>query len=161
MSRWFKPFLAIVVLAAVGGCVSPQSIQPPTIALQDVKILNSKGFNQNFQIVLLVSNPNDFDIPLTGLKFDMKMNGLDFAEGLSNKRVDIPRLGRAEVPVDVSVKVLALMYQLKAVHRAKGLDYQVAGTVFLDHILLPKFDFDRKGRVNLDIGAAGKRFKAM
>lgn len=161
MSRLLAPFALIVLLAGQGGCVAPQKVQAPSIALQDVKLLNAEGFTQRLQVELLVSNPNDFDIPLTGLKFSMQMNGLDFAEGLSNQRVDIPRLGRAVVPVEVTVSVLAVMKQLQAIQMKKGVDYRVAGTVYLDHVLLPSVDFDRQGKVDFNIDGRNKSFKVM
>ncbi|MCK5276098.1 MAG: LEA type 2 family protein [Alphaproteobacteria bacterium] len=161
MSRWFAPLAVIVLLAGLGGCVTPQKIQSPSIVLQDVKLLNTEGLTQHLQVELLVSNPNDFDIPLTGLKFGMQMNGLDFAEGLSNQRIDIPRLGRAVVPVEVTVSVLAIMKQIQAVQKKNGVDYRVAGTVYLDHILLPSVDFDRQGKVDLNIDGRKKSFKVM
>ncbi len=161
MSRWFSPLAVIVLIAGLGGCVAPQKVQAPSIALQDVKLLNTEGLTQYLRIELLVSNPNDFDIPLTGLKFGMQMNGLDFAEGLSDQRVDIPRLGRAVVPVEVTVSVLALMKQIQAVQKKNGLDYRVAGTVFLDHLLLPRVDFDREGKVDLNVDGKEKSFKVM
>ena len=161
MSRWFAPLAVIVLLAGLGGCVTPQKIQSPSIVLQDVKLLNTEGLTQHLQVELLVSNPNDFDIPLTGLKFGMQMNGLDFAEGLSNQRIDIPRLGRAVVPVEVTVSVLAIMKQIQAGQKKNGVDYRVAGTVYLDHILLPSVDFDRQGKVDLNIDGRKKSFKVM
>jgi LEA14-like dessication related protein len=160
MFRWFAPFLAIAVLVVPTGCVAPQKVEAPHIALQDVKILDAKGMTQRLRVDLLVSNPNDFDIPLTGLRFDMAMNGLDFAEGLSNQRVDIPRLGRTVVPVEVTVSVAALVKQIRAVQKQKGADYRVAGTAFLDHALLPKVDFAREGKIRLDLGTDGG-FKVM
>jgi LEA14-like dessication related protein len=129
--------------------------------LQDVKLLNTEGLTQHLRVELLVSNPNDFDIPLTGLKFGMQMNGLNFAEGLSNQRVDIPRLGRAMVPVEVTVSVLAVMKQIQAVQKKNGVDYRVAGTAYLDHVLLPSVDFDRQGKVDLNIDGRKKSFKVM
>lgn len=161
MSRWFSPLAVILLIAGLGGCVAPQKVQAPSIALQDVKLLNTEGLTQYLRIELLVSNPNDFDIPLTGLKFGMQMNGLDFAEGLSDQRVDIPRLGRAVVPVEVTVSVLALMKQIQAVQKKNGLDYRVAGTVFLDHLLLPSVDFDREGKVDFNVDGKEKSFKVM
>lgn len=161
MSRWFAPLGVVVLLAGLGGCVAPQNVQSPSIALQDIKLLNAEGLTQHLQVELLISNPNDFDIPLTGLKFGMQMNGLDFAEGLSNQRIDIPRLGRAVVPVEVTVSVLAIMKQIQAVQKKNGVDYRVAGTVYLDHILLPSVDFDRQGKVDLNIQGRDKSFKVM
>jgi len=161
MSRWFAPVAIIFLLAGLGGCVAPQKVVAPNITLQNVKLLEAEGLTQKLQVELLVSNPNDFDIPLTGLKFGMQMNGKDFAEGLSNQRVDIPRLGRAVVPVEVSVAILAVMNQIQAVQKKKGLDYRVAGTAFLDHVLLPSVDFDKQGRVDLEIDGRQKGFKVM
>ena len=161
MSRWFAPLALVVFIAGLGGCVAPQNVQAPSIALQDVRLLNAEGLTQHLQVELLVSNPNDFDIPLTGLKFGLQMNGLDFAEGLSNERIDIPRLGRTVVPVKVTVSVLALMKQIQAVHRKNGVDYRVAGTVYLDHVLLPSVNFDRQGKVDLNIQGRHKSFKVM
>jgi len=161
MSRWFAPFVLILLLTALGGCVATQKVEAPSIVLQDVKILKAEGLTQRLQVDLLVSNPNDFDIPLTGLKFDMQMNGLDFADGLSNQRIDIPRLGRAVVPVDVTVSVLAIMKQIQAIQKKDVLDYRVAGTAYLDHTLLSSVDFDRRGKVDLRIAGRQKSFKAM
>lgn len=161
MSRYLAPLVLIIVIAGLGGCVSPQKVETPSIALQDVKLLNAVGLTQYLQVELLVSNPNDFDIPLTGLKFGMQMNGQDFAEGLSNQRVDIPRLGRAVVPVEVTVSVLAILKQIQAIQKSDGLDYRVAGTAYLDHPLLPSVDFDRQGKVDLSIDGREKSFRAM
>jgi LEA14-like dessication related protein len=161
MPRCLAPLVLIIVVAGLGGCVSPQKVEAPSIALQDVKLLNAVGLTQYLRVELLVSNPNDFDIPLTGLKFGMQMNGQDFAEGLSNKRVDIPRLGRAVVPVEVTVSVLAILKQIQAVQKSDGLDYRVAGTAYLDHLLLPSVDFDRQGKVDLSIDGREKSFRAM
>ncbi len=161
MSRWFAPLAVIILLAGLAGCVTPQEVKAPHITLQDVRLLNTEGLSQHLEVKLLVSNPNDFDIPLTGLRFGMQMNGLDFAEGLSNDRVDIPRLGRAVVPVEVTVSVLAVMKQIQAVQKKNGVDYRVAGTAFLDHVLLPSVDFERQGKLDLNVQGRDKSFKVM
>lgn len=161
MFRRLASFAAIVIFVGLAGCATPQKIDAPNIALQDVTLLNAEGLTQRLRVDLLVSNPNDFEIPLTGLRFDMQMNGLDFAEGLSNKRVDIPRLGRTVVPVEVTVSVLAVMRQIRAVRKNHGVEYRVAGTAFLDHVLLPQVDFDRQGKIAFDVQGRQKSFKVM
>ncbi len=161
MSRVFALLAVILLPAGLGGCVTPQEVKAPHITLQDVRLLNTEGLSQHLEVKLLVSNPNDFDIPLTGLRFGMQMNGLDFAEGLSNDRIDIPRLGRAVVPVEVTVSVLAVMKQIQAVQKKNGVDYRVAGTAFLDHVLLPSVDFERQGKLDLSVQGRDKSFKVM
>lgn len=161
MRRWPAPFFLIVIAAALTGCTVPKKVEAPTIELQDVVLLNAKGLMQHLRVELLVSNPNNFDIPLTGLRFDMQVNGKDFAEGLSNHRVDIPRLGRTVVPVDVAVSALVVMRQIRALSRAKSVDYRVVGTAFLDHTVVPEVNFEREGKVTFDIEGRRKSFKVM
>lgn len=161
MSRWFFPAAIIFLLVGLGGCVTPQKVEAPTVTLQNVTLLGTKGLVQMMQVELLVSNPNDFDIPLTGLKFGMQMNGQDFAEGLSNQRVDIPRLGRAVVPVEIAVSILAVSEQIRQVYKQNGVQYRVAGTAFLDHVLLPSVDFDRQGKVSVKIVGNTMNFSVM
>lgn len=161
MSRWLAPLFLVFILAGATGCVAPQVVEPPQITLQNVRFLNAQGLTQRLEVELMVANPNKFSIPLTGLKFDMQMNGLDFAQGLSNAKVDIPGLGRAVVPVEVTIPILALMQQIQVAQRRKGVDYRVMGTAFLDHALLSSIDFDRQGSIRLEVNGKQKGFKVM
>ncbi len=149
----------LVSLLVLAGCVTPQSIEQPRVALQNVRILNAEGLLQRLEIDLLVSNPNDFDIPLTGLDVALQLNGMDFADGLSNKRVTIPRLGSATVPVEVSVSLVAIFQQIQALQHRESLDYSIGGKIYLDNVLLPSVPFDKSGSLDLRNDSAGRRFQ--
>lgn len=161
MSRWFAPVFAVLVLSGLGGCVTPQSVQEPNITLQNVKFLKAEGFVQYMEVEMLVANPNDFKIPLTGLKFGLQMNGTDFAEGITEQRVVIPKLGQAVVPVRIKVNMGAVMRQIRVAQGRKGVGYRIAGTAFLDHLLLPSVDFAREGSIRLVIKGRQKGFKVL
>lgn len=147
MTRAVTLIAAMFLAFLVTGCVSPQKVESPTVKLQNVKLLKAKGLTQYMRVDLLVSNPNDFNIPLTGVEFTMKINGVDFAQGLSDVRVDIPRLGRATVPVEVAISSLTVVQQIRAVQKTKKLNYHLSGKALLDHLLLPSVTFDRRGSV--------------
>ncbi len=148
-------FLAGAMLAlALAGCVPAQKVVSPRVELQNVKILQAEGLMQRLEVQLLVSNPNDFDIPLTGLDFALRLNDLDFGTGLSNTRVDIPRLGQAVVPVEIRVSLFSVFQQIQALQNRTSLDYGIAGTVHLDHLLLGNVPFERKGSMSLQDGKA-------
>lgn len=148
-------FLAGAMLAlALAGCVPAQKVVSPRVELQNVKILQAEGLMQRLEVQLLVSNPNDFDIPLTGLDFALRLNDLDFGTGLSNTRVDIPRLGQAVVPVEIRVSLFSVFQQIQALQNRTSLDYGIAGTVYLDHLLLGNVPFERKGSMSLQDGKA-------
>jgi LEA14-like dessication related protein len=135
--------------------VTPQSVEAPQVALANVRLLDAKGLMQRIRVDLLVSNPNDFDIPLTGLDFSMTVNGADFGNGLSNAAVTLPRRGQATVPVDVTIKMLTVFNQIQAVQKRGALDYRLTGTAYLDHLLLPSVSFDRTGSLSLKQGGRG------
>lgn len=146
-----KAVSAALMIAALvlAGCVTPQTVEEPRIALQNVRILKAEGLMQRLQVDLLVSNPNDFDIPLTGLDFALRINGSDFAQGLSNQRVTIPRLGDAVVPVEVKVSLVALFEQMQRARKANSLDYAIGGKIFLDHVILRSVPFEKTGSLAL------------
>ena len=161
MPRFIASITAFGLFLSLGACVTPQSVKAPHVALENVRLLQARGLMQMIRVDLLVSNPNDFDIPLTGLGFSMTVNGADFAQGLSNETVTVPRLGRATVPVEVTIPMLAVLRQLQAVQKHGRLDYHLSGTVFLDHVLLPSIDFDRTGSLDLRNDGGGRRLQAL
>ena len=71
--------LAILVVLLLGlgpaGCASvpEEEILPPKINLSDLRILESSGFEQELEVDLRVSNPNNFDIDLEGLSFALEV----------------------------------------------------------------------------------------
>jgi len=161
MPRPFASLATFIALLTLGACVTPQSVQPPNIALENVRLLEARGLMQMVRVDLMVTNPNGFDIPLTGLDFELTVNGMDFAQGLSNAAVTLPSRGRATVPVDVSISMLSVLRQLQAVQKRGAVDYRLSGTAFLDHALLPKLGFERAGSLSLRIDGAGRRLQAL
>ena len=161
MTRLFASVTAFVLLLSLGACVTPQSVEPPRVELENVRLLEAKGLMQLVRVDLMVSNPNDFDIPLTGLDFSITVNGKNFANGLSNTAVTLPRRGRATVPVDVTISMLAVLRQLQAVQKLGTLDYHLSGTASLDHLLLPSIAFDRTGSLSLRNDGGGRRLQAL
>lgn len=161
MPRLYALLAAFTPLLMLGACVTPQSVQAPQIALENVRLLEARGLMQMVRVDLMVTNPNDFDIPLTGLDFSMTVNGKEFAQGLSNAAVTVPRRSRATVPVEVAISMLSVLRQIQAVQKSGTLDYHLSGTAFLDHVLLPRLDFERAGSLGLRNDGGGRRLQAL
>lgn len=149
----------LIFVATLTGCITAQSVKAPRIALGNVRLLESRGLVQRLEVELLVANPNDFEIPLTGLQFTMQLNGLDFAHGLSDAKVTLPRLGEATVPVTVSVSIVAVFQQMQAAGKSTGLEYNIAGEVFLDHALVSRVPFEKTGLLGLQNKPGDKGFR--
>lgn len=159
MQRLLGSLAVFVLILAASGCSIPKEVIAPTVELQNVRILKAKGLMQMIQVDLLVSNPNNFDIPLTGMDFVMKVNGAVFAQGLSNKPVTIPRLGRATVPVQVNIAMLTVFTHIRAIQKKRKLAYHLTGTAYLDHLIMPKVSFEKSGDLDLPRDNKGLRFQ--
>lgn len=159
MPRMVRLFSVLALALTAAACVTPQSVEPPVIALENIRLLEREGLLQRLQVDLLVSNPNDFDIPLAGLQFSMQANGRAFGQGLSDQRITIPRLGRATVPVEIRVSVLAFFQQIQDIQNTGSLTYQVTGKALLDHILIGSVPFDRSVKVTLDAETGLPKFE--
>lgn len=145
----------MIASLAVAGCVTPEMLEEPRISLQNVRIMKAEGLMQTLLVDLLIENPNDFSIPVTGLDFALNVNGADFARGLSNQRVVIPRLGQATVPVEVNVSLLSVVRLLQTFRAAQALDYAIDGKIYLDHFVMRTVPFDRTGSLALQRDGEG------
>ena len=117
-------------------------------------------FEQRFQVDLRIGNPNDFDLPLDGLTFDLDVNGEDFARGFSDQRVTVPRLGDARVSVVASTTLLDLVRQFSLLAERGDLAYRLHGTAYLNSLAVRQAPYESEGTFRL-LGAARPSDKAI
>ncbi|MEE9287677.1 MAG: LEA type 2 family protein, partial [Gammaproteobacteria bacterium] len=78
-------FLLIFASLALVGCASiPSELEPPRLTLKNVELLNATLFEQQYLLTLRLQNPNDFDLDIKGMSFDLEINDEEFASGVSN-----------------------------------------------------------------------------
>ena len=143
-------FLAISLSLLASGCATGDAVVPPRINLVNIAPEASSGvFEQRFLVDLRISNLNDFDIPLKGLSFEMDVNGNYFATGLSNRKVLIPRLSSAIVPVETTADSFELIRQVLNAIRSGTVDYSIKGTAIVDNLRTRTVPFRQKGELNL------------
>ncbi len=129
--------LAILVLLLLGlgpaGCatVPEEDILPPKINLSDLRILESSGFEQQVEVDLRLSNPNNFDIDLEGLTFALNVNDSHFADGQSSAEFTLPRLGDAKVPVIATTTILDVVRQVLLLGRSRSIEFRIEGFAYV------------------------------
>lgn len=142
--------LVLFVLMAPAGCATPEKVVPPSIDIANLKLVASGLFSQEFVMDLRIGNPNDFDIPLTGMSFKLDVNGLPFAEGLSDRSVTVPRLAYAHTEVTGTTNTLSLMRQLMTLGNSEKIDYRLHGIAHLGRLgQNDAVPFERKGSLSL------------
>jgi LEA14-like dessication related protein len=151
MHRRLALGLLIVVTAAlpVLGCASTGDAVPPRVRLADMKFVRSGLFVQQIGLDLLVGNPNNFDIAIEGLTFELEINGRAFADGFSNQALTIPRLSEATVPVTASTTLLDLVQQALILGDKGDLSYRISGVTYLGGLHKRSLPYERAGKLRL------------
>lgn len=146
LPRLLVPFLALA-LAACSGL--PLNTVAPEVSVGEVALKHLGLFEQHYEVGLQVSNPNDFDLKIEALDFEIELNGLPFSHGQSRTATVIPALSGTVLRVDAIMQSKNLVQQLRALPpqaTRDGVPYRVKGRVKTGHspIWLP---FDHAGLV--------------
>lgn len=148
--------LSTLALAACSGL--PLYAQAPKVSVADVDVKSLGLFEQRFDLSLRVGNPNDFDLEIEGLDFDLEVNDRAFAQGLTRTATLIPALSSTLLHVEAVTQSKDLMQQITSLSPEslqEGVPYRIKGRIRTDRTgWLP---FDQSGVV----GAQKKKPKGM
>lgn len=104
---------ALGVAAAAGaGCgqwFPPRNLKPPTVRFSDLSLGGVSGGRAAFTVTLETTNPNEIDIPLSNVRFELFVMGQRLGEGsVPEPRFTLPANGTRNVPVAFTVDGAAL-----------------------------------------------------
>ena len=152
---WVRRAVSLaIVVALLGGCAAP--LQKPEVSLAGVELVGVGLVEQRLLLKLKISNPNDVDLPVKSLSFDLDLDGQPFAKGASEQPVTIARHAEAQLDVKVVSRLGDVLKQLNAARKNGKLGYRIHGRVEFNGSAGPtSVTFDRLGEVSL---AALERF---
>ena len=131
-----REFLAIAALSlALAGCagggLGGGGLEPPEVRLADIQFRGAGLLEQRLGLVLRLTNPNEVDLPLDGLRVKLEVDGKPFASGTSNENVTIPALGEETVTVEAISSTADVLGGLTGIAGLNDLEYRLTGTAFL------------------------------
>jgi LEA14-like dessication related protein len=149
-----KRSLAGTVVCAVAVCLTGCSVlrpdlQVPRLSLVSVAMTSADIFNQQFVVKVNVENPNDRELPITGIDYKLFLEGDSFAEGVSKKPFTVPAQG--DIDFDLTVRTNFVSGAGRLLSRLNGreqVNYVVEGKVLTDISMLKKIPFQETGTVN-------------
>ena len=149
VATWAKRIGGLAIAAALlAGCAAP--LQKPEVSLAGVELVGIGLVEQRLLLKLNVSNPNDVDLPVKALSFDLDLDGQPFAKGVSEQPVTIARHAEAQLDVKVVSRLGDVLKQLNAARKNGKLGYRVHGRVEFNGSAGPaSVAFDRSGEVSL------------
>lgn len=133
-----RGLVSLMLMLALGlsGCAYKRyrDAAPPQISVANIALAGVSIFEQKFSVDLRMRNPNDFALPVRGMEYKLRLNGIDFATGVSPSPVTLPAYGEQVVSVAVYSNVLNSLTRLQELTRgsAEALPYEVVGHLKLE-----------------------------
>jgi LEA14-like dessication related protein len=143
--------LGLLLSLTLGACDSllTPDIQPPEVSLAGLGFGEPGLFEQQLRIDLRLRNPNDFEVAIDRVTFNLEVNDKPFAHGQASEGLDLPALGETVVPVTVEVPTNDLIERVMEVGSERRLDYRLTGEAELDSLFFSKVPFHREGKLAL------------
>ena len=146
--------IAAVICALLTSCAALSGLShKPEVTLIGLNLVQLGVFEQRFALKLRIQNPNDVELRITGLAFDVEVNEQPFVKGLSDKAVTVPRFGEAVLEVMASGTLAKALNQLRELQKGgrERIDYRVVGRLSVSGI--GSVPFERSG--DLPLSAPG------
>jgi LEA14-like dessication related protein len=152
MNKVVARCLSILVLAlAVSSCSALRpDLEAPRLALVSVAMTSADIFNQQFLVRVNVENPNDRELPITGIDYKLFLEGDSFAKGMLNRPFVVPANGATDFDMTVRTNFVSGIGRL--ISRLNGrtqVNYSVEGKLLTDIRFLKKIPFNETGSVNI------------
>lgn len=148
--------LCLVVLSSV-SCASLEPFSAPGVSLVNIEFADLTLFETSGVFTVRISNENPDPVVVDGAVYNLYLGGLKVGRALSDRRLEVPRLGSATYEVDLYINNLALATRLIPLIESQVLDYRVKGKLYVERPYgLRRMRFSRDGRLDLRGKPPGK-----
>ena len=142
----------VAVLALVTGCsvMKYQSAESPRVSLSSLTLKELGLVEQRFDVGLRLRNSNDFALPISGVEYEVQLEGESFAKGITNNAIELPAMGEEVVNLGVNTNLLSNLQRLNRWRQdpPDALPYTVTGRVKVKGVPI-RLPFDYSGEVPL------------
>jgi LEA14-like dessication related protein len=140
---------ALVLLAA---CTSMgPKLESPRLSLVGIQVMSADMFAQRFKVRVLVVNPNEIELPVRGLEYQILLMGDSFADGTSNDVFLLPAKGEAEFDMLVTTNFVSAFGRLLSRvggGKLENIEYEISGKIYVEKGILRKIPFTHQGTVD-------------
>ena len=138
-------------LMGLGACsaVAPK-LETPRLTIVNVSMTSGDVFNQNFLVQLNVQNPNDRELPIKEIEYQLFLQGDSFAEGTSSRSFTVPANGETEFGMTIRTNFVSSVGRLLTRLQGKSkVEYIFEGKVKLASGVVRTIPFQESGSVDL------------
>ncbi len=136
-----KPLLLILVLCTAACAVK---FERPNLTVVGIDMKGGNLLQQTFLVKFQIQNPNDRDLPVSGLHAELNVGGEQIASGVSNRAFVVPAHGQSEFDMTITASMALAMLKLANQH-ADSIDYELTGAASLDLPFMHNLPFHQNG----------------
>lgn len=140
----------LVTALLLSGCQTLGSLESPEVSLAGINLNKVSLFEQEWGLTLRARNPNDRDLTLKSMDYEIYVNGEKFGRGLTAETVTLPAMGDATVKTTITTSLLESLQKLQEIQQNPGepFTYRLVGKAKVAGMPIP-LSFDREGQMKL------------
>jgi LEA14-like dessication related protein len=142
--------LVAFVLLGLASCASLNGIvSPPKISISGIELLPTNNLQPKFAVHLNILNQNAVAIPVTGLSYNISLNGSEVFSGATSNVPVLPAYEEVPVRLEVSANLLQSISFINGLMKGSfsALDYSIDAKVKVSGVITP-FHIVEAGRVD-------------
>jgi len=145
----------ILGLCGLGACASipENAVRMPEVELRDIQVVGLGFKAQTFLLSFGISNPNPFPLPVSHIRYGLKLDGQRFASGETPSNISVPAGGNAEFAISVELDLLTTAPRLLNIVRdgnRSEVPYELKGELGIDIPLTPSVTYRTDGSIRLN-----------
>ncbi|KGD64541.1 hypothetical protein Y5S_02296 [Alcanivorax nanhaiticus] len=140
----------LATLFLLAGCQTLGSLEAPEVSVSGINLNKVSLFEQEWGLTLRARNPNDRELTLKSMDYEIYVNGERFGRGLTAESVTLPAMGDATVKTTITTSLLESLQKLQQIQQQPGepLTYRLVGKARVAGVPIP-LSFDKEGEMRL------------
>jgi LEA14-like dessication related protein len=137
--------LAVPAAALFAGGCAVARLEPPRLQVIEVGLVDASVLRQQLRLRMRVQNPNDVELSVRGLTYQVQLAGETYASGESRRDFVVPALGETEFEVDITANAAGALLRILGDRSGKNPEYRILGRVHLARGVVRSIPFEHKG----------------
>ena len=146
MKKSFRLWVLMSFVLFSSACSTLMGLKKPEAQLNRVFAKETSLTGTTLIFVVDVQNPNDRELKLDELAYQVSLSGKEFARAKTDKVVKVAANSSSEVEIPLPVKFSDLLGSLGEIIQTQTISYKIEGNAKLSPFKIP---FTKEGKVNL------------
>jgi LEA14-like dessication related protein len=147
----FRVWAVLLTMVVTACSTMPKDFEAPKFSVANIAPKDVAIFEQRFDVQLRIQNPNNFDLGINGIRFEIYLNEKEFGNGMSGQSLTIPRFGSDVITAEVITGIGSFLRQMQGMSSsATKLRYRLKGKAFAEAPSSFTIPFDETGEVDLN-----------